>query len=211
MSDFISNFNNFNGPVIKDLGDIICKMFVLLAALVIAKVTKDSETLFANHFTPWVIIASLVLFLIWIFSILVPNHITTIATLVPISFMYGIACFVSFASLTFTSLKIAAIFNLALWVIIFLLILFINYQNQNLDVASSLNHEAASGGEVAASGGEIELVPQKFDSNVLDQGQLRTQQEVDSLYRRVDSDIDSMVDLEENRNRVVMLLDTDAR
>jgi len=157
---------NFKGDVIKDLGDIIYKMFALLVALVTLKFTKIGETLFAKQYTPLVVAAVLVFFLLWIFSILIPNHIT-IETLFPISLMYGLTCAVSFAALTIILPNIAAILNLTLWVIVFFAILYINYQHQNLFVVAPRDEEAAPLGEVAASGSKLEVEArlQKFDLN----------------------------------------------
>jgi len=209
------NFNfNFNGEVIEKLGDIVYKMFVLLAALVTLKLTKITDALFSNPYTPEVVASVMVFFLLWISSIFVPNRIT-VSTFFPISFIYGIACAVSFAALTIISPNIS-IFNLVLWIIVFVVILLINYLNRNLSVASSCS--------------EIELVSQKKlvlngsrhvegSVTVLEMGQSSTQQEVDEgvgvsspyMPPNFDRDGDSMVDLEENLNRVVMMKETDAR
>lgn len=158
---------NFKGEVIKDLGDIIYKMFALLVALVTLKFTKIGETLFAKQYTPWVVAAVLIFFLLWIFSILlIPDHIT-IETLFPISLMYGLTCAVSFAALTIILPNIVAILNLTLWLIVFFVILYINYQNQNLFVAAPRDEEAATLAEAVASGSklEVEVGLQKFDVN----------------------------------------------
>lgn len=157
---------NFKGEVIKELGDIIYKMFALLVALVTLKFTKIGETLFAKQYTPLVVAAVLVFFLLWIFSILIPDHIT-IETLFPISLMYGLTCAVSFAALTIILPNIFAIFNLALWLIVYFVILYINYQNQNPFVAAPRDEEAAPLAEVVASGCKLEVGAglQKFDVN----------------------------------------------
>jgi len=190
---------NFKGEVIKELGDIIYKMFALLVALVTLKFTKIGETLFAKQYTSLVVAAVLVFFLIWIFSILIPNQIT-VETLFPISLMYGLTCAVSFAALTIILPNIAAILNLALWFIVYFVILYLNYQNLNLFVAAPRDEEAAPLGKVAASGSklEVEVGLKKFDLNgsshdntlVLHQ----PQKEVDASDSGFDTDGESRVD-----------------
>jgi hypothetical protein len=123
-----------NGEVIKDLSDIIYKLFALLASLVALKFTAIGETLFEKHYMPLVLAAVMVYFLLWIFYTLVLFHRTPITYLFPISVLYGIVCAVSFAAFRIISPDTNfATFNLTLWLFTFIVIAFIYHQNQTVD------------------------------------------------------------------------------
>ncbi|WJX85965.1 hypothetical protein P8452_68339 [Trifolium repens] len=187
-------------------------MFALLASLVALKFTPIGETLFAKHYMPLVLAAVMVFFLLWIFYTLVLfDHHTTITTLFPISLLYGIVCAVSFAAFRIISPDTNfAIFNLALWLFIFIIIVIIYYRNQSFDdVAATYGSELPL---VAAIHGDGDISEQ-LGSIV---GQPATQHKLDvggdkclEVSISIDRDYDGMVDLEENR--VVMMMETDAR
>jgi ABC-type enterochelin transport system permease subunit len=128
--------------MIKDLLEIIYKMFVLLASLVALKHTAIGETLFEKHYMPLVLAAVMVYFLLWIFYTLVSVHRTTITTLILISVLYGIVCAVSFAAFRIISPDTNfATFNLTLWLFTFIVIAFIYYQNQTVDDVATYGSE----------------------------------------------------------------------
>jgi hypothetical protein len=132
-----------NGEVIKDLGDIIYKLFALLASLVALKFTAIGETLFEKHYMPLVLAAVMVYFLLWIFCTLVLLHRTPpITYLFPISVLYGIVCAVSFAAFRIISPDTTfATFNLTSWLFTFIVIAFIYYQNQTVDDVATYGSE----------------------------------------------------------------------
>jgi hypothetical protein len=189
-----------NVSAIKDLGDIVYKMFALLASLVALKFTPIGETLFAKHYMLLVLTAVMVFFLLWIFYTLVLlDHHTTITTLFPISLLYGIVCAVSFAAFRIISPDTNfAIFNLALWLFVYIIIVIIYNRNQSFDdVAATYGSELPL---VAAIHGDGDISEHKLDVSG---------DECLEVSISFDRDYDGMVDLEENR--VVMMMETDAR
>jgi hypothetical protein len=184
-----------NGEVIKDLGDIIYKLFALLASLVALKFTAIGETLFEKHYMPLVLAAVMVYFLLWIFCTLVLLHRTTITTLFPISLLYGILCAVSFVALRIISPNTNfAIFNLSLWLLVFILIIAFIYYFQNQTF-----HHVSAGlplGQLTVNGDGNISVPEQLESVAGD----KCVQVPPPCMTGFDRDCDGMVDLEENRS-----------
>jgi hypothetical protein len=192
--------SNNNGEVIKDLGDIIYKMLALLASLVALKFTPIGETLFAKHYMSLVLAAVMVYFLLWIFYTLVLLHRTTITTLFPISLLYGILCAVSFAALRIISPNTNfAIFNLSLWLLVFILIIAFIYYFQN----QTFHHVAAELPlvQLTVNGdGNISVPEQPATQHKLDFAGDKCVQVPPPCMTGFDRDCDGMVDLEENRS-----------
>jgi hypothetical protein len=219
-----------NGEVIKDLGDIIYKLFALLASLVALKFTAIGETLFEKHYMPLVLAAVMVYFLLWIFCTLVLLHRTPpITYLFPISVLYGIVCAVSFAAFRIISPDTTfATFNLTSWLFTFIVIAFIYHQNQTVDddddddddddvatygseqpVLTAVQLTVNGGGNISVEQlGSVAVQPATTQHN-LDIGAEECVEVPPPCMTGFDRDYDGMVDLEENR--VVMKMETDAR
>jgi len=202
-----SSNNNDNGEVLKDIADNFSKLFALLLGMVAVKFTKVGDTLFSKPYTTWVIAAVMLYFFILILHTLLRHNIT-ISTYFLISLLLFLGCVVSFSALRIISPDIA-IFNLALWVILFIVIIanaIVNYQNQSQNLSVT-----------ASSSGELELVSQnqKFDINgdgkvsASDLGQSSTKlQEVDPglsspCITGFDRDKDGMSDLKEFKIKII--------
>ncbi|WJX85960.1 hypothetical protein P8452_68334 [Trifolium repens] len=115
----IFSLQHCNGKVIKELGDIVFKLMttsIALKALQLASISLVAlkfmeKNPFANDFAPFVVMAIMVCFLLLIFYAALLDD-RTIATLFPITLIYGLACVWSFGTLRIlfqNSLNIAVV------------------------------------------------------------------------------------------------------
>ncbi|CAJ2664914.1 unnamed protein product [Trifolium pratense] len=141
-----------NGKLIKELGDIGAKSLPVWIALIALKLTSIGliamkfieKDFFENYYALIFILAIMVFFLFMIFyAVLLDENERTIATLIPITFIYVTACAVSSGALAviFISMSppILVVVNLVLWSTVYIATVFIYCQKeQSLDGSAEL-------------------------------------------------------------------------
>jgi uncharacterized protein YacL len=128
----INAWNRNNREIIKDLQEIYYKMFASVPVMLAGKYAR--EELFNQHYTIYSVIVSLIVtfFLLWVLPTL-----QQLQQPIPRSSLFQIlsslllGCAVPFLALTVISWEIAVI-NLFIWVFTFILVIFYNYNQQEL-------------------------------------------------------------------------------
>lgn len=123
------NSNDHKREAFHDLANILYKMFTILATLVALKFTDPGH--YHQHTATECVLAAIILyFLLWLLHTLLQHPINTVAAFFPISLLLLLGCIVSFLTLTLISFNNIAIITLALWIIVFIVVVMFNFYHQ---------------------------------------------------------------------------------
>jgi hypothetical protein len=151
----IFSMQRSNGKVIKELGDIVYRLIIASLSLVALHLTSIGlvalkfmeKNLFANNYAPFFVVAIMVYFLLLIFyTAVLDDRNRTIATLFPITLVYGFACVWSFGTLRILIPQSStfAVVNMVLWITGYIIIFAIYFKKKKAKNGSKQPLESTS-------------------------------------------------------------------